>query len=189
MKAAELKTRVEKEARPEGGSRGPGKTVDYRARADRSSRSWTSRFLPLPPTTTNQSCSPTDVMNYPRDGFGWHLELLDNFFNDRDKMAIIGIPLQQNLGASSLDWFHDTGLLPGEGAERWCVLNLQIMMNELKVNVDTSIFRESQGFGFGLVARNEHGFMLGGVIKLHHGVVKPELAEAIGVREALSWIK
>ncbi|KAM6589238.1 hypothetical protein CsatA_011843 [Cannabis sativa] len=78
-----------------------------------------------------------------------------------------------------------TGLLPGEGGERWCVPNV----NEVNVNVDASIFRGNQGFGFGLVARNEHGFMLEGTIRLCNEVVRPELAEVIGVREALSWIK
>ncbi|KAM6577068.1 hypothetical protein CsatB_028905 [Cannabis sativa] len=78
-----------------------------------------------------------------------------------------------------------TGLLAGDGLDRWCAPNV----NEIKVNVDASIFGSSQDYGYGIVARDEHGYMLEGVSRLCHGNIRPELAEAIGVREALSWIK
>uniref|UniRef100_A0A803P267 Reverse transcriptase domain-containing protein n=1 Tax=Cannabis sativa TaxID=3483 RepID=A0A803P267_CANSA len=50
---------------------------------------------------------------------------------------------------------------------------------------DTS-FLDCQEYGYGMVARDEHGFMLEATSRLCHGCVRPELAEAIGVREALS---
>ncbi|KAM6583510.1 hypothetical protein CsatB_010512 [Cannabis sativa] len=78
-----------------------------------------------------------------------------------------------------------TGLLVGDGNDRWCAPNA----NEIKVNVDASIFGSSQDYGYGMVARDEHGFMLEATSRLCHGYVRPELAKAIGVREALSWIK
>ncbi|KAM6561917.1 hypothetical protein CsatB_021915 [Cannabis sativa] len=78
-----------------------------------------------------------------------------------------------------------TGLMAGDGLDRWCAPNA----NEIKVNVDASIFEGSHAYGYGIVARNEHGFMIEGLSRLCHGIVRPELAEAIGVREALSWIK
>ncbi|KAM6564548.1 hypothetical protein CsatB_024546 [Cannabis sativa] len=75
--------------------------------------------------------------------------------------------------------------MAGDGLDRWCAPNA----NEIKVNVDASIFESNRDFGYGMVARDEHGFLVEGVSKLCHGHVRPELAEAIGVREALSWIK
>ncbi|XP_030483493.2 uncharacterized protein LOC115700078 [Cannabis sativa] len=78
-----------------------------------------------------------------------------------------------------------TCLVARDGLDRWCAPNV----NEIKVNVDASIFGSSQDYGYGIVARDEHGFMLQGVSRLCHGSVRSEIAEAIGVREALSWIK
>ncbi|KAM6552999.1 hypothetical protein CsatB_013761 [Cannabis sativa] len=66
---------------------------------------------------------------------------------------------------------------------------LETSRTGLLVNVDASIFGSSQDYGDGIVARDEHGYMLEGVSRLCHGNIRPELAEAIGVREALSWIK
>uniref|UniRef100_A0A803PJ82 Reverse transcriptase domain-containing protein n=1 Tax=Cannabis sativa TaxID=3483 RepID=A0A803PJ82_CANSA len=61
--------------------------------------------------------------------------------------------------------------------------------NGVKVNVDVAVFEGSQGYGFGAVAKNEIGYLIEGVTRSYLGVVRPELVEAIGVREALSWIK
>ncbi|KAM6589239.1 hypothetical protein CsatA_011844 [Cannabis sativa] len=58
--------------------------------------------------STHPALDTTFVSNLMlTDGFGWDLELLDDLFNDRDKMAIIGIPLLQNSGADYFYWFHD----------------------------------------------------------------------------------
>lgn len=59
----------------------------------------------------------------------------------------------------------------------------------IKVNVDASLFKNSDTFKIGMVARNHRGeFMAGKVICLVASTSVLE-AEALGVREALSWIK
>ncbi|KAM6566185.1 hypothetical protein CsatA_025313 [Cannabis sativa] len=77
------------------------------------------------------------------------------------------------------------GYIPGDGAEQWNAP----MDNNIKVNVDTAVFSDSSSYGVGFVARDCGGFLVEGGIKLFHGSTTPEMAEAIGVREALSWIK
>uniref|UniRef100_A0A803NTF1 RNase H type-1 domain-containing protein n=1 Tax=Cannabis sativa TaxID=3483 RepID=A0A803NTF1_CANSA len=77
------------------------------------------------------------------------------------------------------------GLVAEDGAEQWCVPFGDI----IKVNVDAAIFGESHSFGVGMVAHDSHGFLLEGCTQLFQGVVRPEIVEAIGVLEALSWIK
>uniref|UniRef100_A0A803NUP7 RNase H type-1 domain-containing protein n=1 Tax=Cannabis sativa TaxID=3483 RepID=A0A803NUP7_CANSA len=61
--------------------------------------------------------------------------------------------------------------------------------NRVKVNVDTTLFEMSHNFGFGLVARDSNGILLQGRTVLALGQVKPALAEAMEVPEALSRIK
>ncbi|XP_060972634.1 uncharacterized protein LOC133038484 [Cannabis sativa] len=80
--------------------------------------------------------------------------------------------------------FESSQLAAGYGAERWS----SPVSNGVKVNVDVVVFEGSQGYGFGVVARNEFDYLIEGVARSYLGVVRPELAEAIGVREA-SWIK
>ncbi|KAM6579929.1 hypothetical protein CsatA_003703 [Cannabis sativa] len=77
------------------------------------------------------------------------------------------------------------GLVADDGAEQWCVPFGDI----IKVNVDAAIFGESHSFGVGMVAHDSHGFLLEGCTQLFQRVVRPEIVEAIGVLEALSWIK
>uniref|UniRef100_A0A803QAV1 RNase H type-1 domain-containing protein n=1 Tax=Cannabis sativa TaxID=3483 RepID=A0A803QAV1_CANSA len=103
--------------------------------------------------------------------------------------APIQLPLQQE--TSFVDWcvtVFNTATV--ETRKLFCTLcwALWSARND-KVNVDASIFGSSQDYGDGIVARDEHGYMLEGVSRLCHGNIRPELAEAIGVREALSWIK
>ncbi|XP_060965209.1 uncharacterized protein LOC133034186 [Cannabis sativa] len=59
----------------------------------------------------------------------------------------------------------------------------------IKVNVDASIFEESRSFRIGRVARDDKVLLLEGVSLLKRGVIQPFVAEALGVKEALSWIK
>ncbi|KAM6568954.1 hypothetical protein CsatB_016939 [Cannabis sativa] len=59
----------------------------------------------------------------------------------------------------------------------------------VKVNVDGAIFQTQQKFGFGCIARNHHGHLLEARSVSRWGCVLPEIAEVIGIKEALSWIK
>ncbi|XP_060959144.1 uncharacterized protein LOC133030423 [Cannabis sativa] len=69
--------------------------------------------------------------------------------------------------------------------ERWTASH----GNSVKINVDAAIFNNGEKYGIGLVVRNGSGLLVEGCTRLFFGQVEPVLAEAIGVREALSWIK
>ncbi|XP_074378029.1 uncharacterized protein LOC141719551 [Apium graveolens] len=58
----------------------------------------------------------------------------------------------------------------------------------VKVNVDATIFQN--GFiGVGCVLRDTHGQFLGARCKRVEGAWRPREAEAIGLKEAMSWVK
>uniref|UniRef100_A0A803NH64 RNase H type-1 domain-containing protein n=1 Tax=Cannabis sativa TaxID=3483 RepID=A0A803NH64_CANSA len=59
----------------------------------------------------------------------------------------------------------------------------------VKVNVNGATFEAHQKFGFDCVARNNHGKLLEAISESRWGCVPPEIAEVIGIKEALSWIK
>ncbi|KAM6542489.1 hypothetical protein CsatB_006936 [Cannabis sativa] len=69
--------------------------------------------------------------------------------------------------------------------ERWKKPNA----NMVKINVDGAIFQEQNKFGYGCVARDSNGSLLETISETRLGVVKPEIAETIGIKEALSWIE
>uniref|UniRef100_A0A803NT91 Reverse transcriptase n=1 Tax=Cannabis sativa TaxID=3483 RepID=A0A803NT91_CANSA len=78
-----------------------------------------------------------------------------------------------------------SGLKADDGAEHWTVPNV----NFIKVNVDAALFDGGNKYGCGLVARDHYGMLIEGKMVLFSGSVTPEVAEFIGIREALSWIK
>ncbi|XP_060970040.1 uncharacterized protein LOC133037193 [Cannabis sativa] len=61
--------------------------------------------------------------------------------------------------------------------------------NSVKINVDAAMFNENRQFGVGLVARDTQGLLIEGCTKLFQGQASAATAEAMGIREALSWIK
>ncbi|KAM6544052.1 hypothetical protein CsatB_008499 [Cannabis sativa] len=69
--------------------------------------------------------------------------------------------------------------------ERW----KKPIANMVKINVDGAIFQEQNKFGYGCVARDSNGSLLEAIFESRLGVVKPEIAETIGIKEALSWIE
>ncbi|XP_060973872.1 uncharacterized protein LOC133039089 [Cannabis sativa] len=77
------------------------------------------------------------------------------------------------------------GIQAGDGAEHWILPQV----NSIKINVDTTMFERENGFGFCMVARDSNGFLIEGRTTFLTGQVEPKVAEAMGVREALSWIK
>ncbi|KAM6542760.1 hypothetical protein CsatB_007207 [Cannabis sativa] len=78
-----------------------------------------------------------------------------------------------------------SGYTTNDGAEQWVVPS----ENKIKVNVDAALFNSSNKYGCGFVARDHHGMLVQGKTLLFTGSASPELAESIGIREALSWIK
>uniref|UniRef100_A0A803NGS4 RNase H type-1 domain-containing protein n=1 Tax=Cannabis sativa TaxID=3483 RepID=A0A803NGS4_CANSA len=59
----------------------------------------------------------------------------------------------------------------------------------LKVNVDGAVFSASDSFGVGGLARDSNGQFIEAFCMHKAGCFQPSLVEAIGVKEALSWIK
>uniref|UniRef100_A0A803NHJ6 RNase H type-1 domain-containing protein n=1 Tax=Cannabis sativa TaxID=3483 RepID=A0A803NHJ6_CANSA len=77
------------------------------------------------------------------------------------------------------------GFQAGYGAKHW----ISPQANSIKVNIDAALFDSDHKYGLGLVARDERGLLIERRTMLSNGSIEPELAEAMGVREALSWIK
>ncbi|KAM6562205.1 hypothetical protein CsatB_022203 [Cannabis sativa] len=75
-------------------------------------------------------------------------------------------------------------LKEGDGAEQWLK-----PFSGFKLNVDAAIFASSFKHGFGCVVRNSDGDLVSVFAGIKDGSVAPELAESIGIREALSWLK
>ncbi|XP_060964662.1 uncharacterized protein LOC133033663 [Cannabis sativa] len=71
-----------------------------------------------------------------------------------------------------------------DGAEQWIKPS-----SGIKLNVDAAIFASSFKHGFGCVVRNSDGDLVSVFAGIKDGSVAPELAESIGIREALSWLK
>ncbi|XP_062086997.1 uncharacterized protein LOC133793717 [Humulus lupulus] len=76
-------------------------------------------------------------------------------------------------------------LTEADGADIW----RRPAAGVIKINVDAALFSESSTYSFACVARNDQGHTLEAITCCRNGVVSPELAEAMGMREALSWIK
>ncbi|XP_060969989.1 uncharacterized protein LOC115713780 [Cannabis sativa] len=78
-----------------------------------------------------------------------------------------------------------SGFQTGDGVEQWSAPS----ENSIKINVDAALFEDGTSHRIGMVARDHHGFLVEGRTEHFQGAATPEVAEAIGVREALSWIK
>lgn len=59
----------------------------------------------------------------------------------------------------------------------------------LKCNVDAAIFSSKGYAGFGCIIRDHLGYVIAATHGRLPGIQNPSLAEALGIREALSWIK
>lgn len=72
----------------------------------------------------------------------------------------------------------------GKETEHWSTP----VTNQIKVNVDGAIFEVDGRFGMGCLDRGSDGRMLQAFIVGKVCSVQPEIAEIIGIKEALSWI-
>ncbi|KAM6601244.1 hypothetical protein CsatA_020853 [Cannabis sativa] len=90
----------------------------------------------------------------------------------------------RNAQNSSLE-SSGSGFQAGDRAERWTIPPV----NRIKVNVDATIFEGGRSHVINLVARDDKGLFLEGCSLFNHGVIDPVIAESLGVKEALSWIK
>lgn len=72
-----------------------------------------------------------------------------------------------------------------DGSAKW----IRPMENVVKINVDAALFPELRTQSFSCVARDNTGMVMEALTCCRAGSVEPEMAEVLGVREALSWIK
>lgn len=72
----------------------------------------------------------------------------------------------------------------GDGAQSW----VKPQPNTIKVSVDAAIFAEREEYGFGLIARDSEGELRQAETKIFKGIVSSVVAEAMAIKEALSWI-
>ena len=61
--------------------------------------------------------------------------------------------------------------------------------HEVKITVDAVIFKDKGCSSIGIVARVQGGYLLHAMIKIYSEVLNPTLAEALAIKEALSWMK
>ncbi|KAM6588282.1 hypothetical protein CsatA_010887 [Cannabis sativa] len=107
-------------------------------------------------------------------------------FNPIDIVAFANRYLDQWRCAQSSDMESSWPLLRARDVvERWTAPH----GNSVKLNVDAAMFNSGEQYGIRLVVRNGSGLLIEGRTELFNGQVEPVLAEAIGIREALSWIK
>lgn len=61
---------------------------------------------------------------------------------------------------------------------------LKAQTDVIKVNVDAALYESEGCFGFAYVARNDKGELIEANSSCREGSVTPEIAEAVGIREA-----
>ncbi|XP_074351398.1 uncharacterized protein LOC141690503 [Apium graveolens] len=72
----------------------------------------------------------------------------------------------------------------GDGIVVW----VKPQPDTVKVTVDAAIFENRDEIGFGVVARDSTGALIQAKIVIKQGLISPVLAEAMAVKEGLSWI-
>ena len=76
-------------------------------------------------------------------------------------------------------------LSDADGSKRW----KKPGPNAVKINVDAALFPSSHCFSFARLVRDSSGRVIEAFSRCLAGDISPVLAEALGVKEALSWIK
>ncbi|XP_060972489.1 uncharacterized protein LOC115717814 [Cannabis sativa] len=104
---------------------------------------------------------------------------LDNIFHKLDADRVSQM-VMDNTSLSSINFYNS-----GDGAELWTKPDT----NTIKINVDAATFASKNRYGYGMVARNNLGILIDGKAGCNLGTFAPEVAEIIGIKEALSWIK
>ncbi|KAL8149967.1 hypothetical protein AgCh_006834 [Apium graveolens] len=59
----------------------------------------------------------------------------------------------------------------------------------VRINVDVALFESSNSYCTSMIVRDHSGGLLLAIANCKMGQITPELAEAIGIKEALSWVK
>lgn len=101
-------------------------------------------------------------------------------------VALAKVVLSQWQAAQDKNFNQSWGLIDfDDGDEHWTLPT----GNKTKVNTDAAIFQASSCFSFAYAARDQDGKLIKARASCKQGQIQPESAEAIGIREALSWIK
>ena len=88
------------------------------------------------------------------------------------------ISIQESTKASSQD-------KPCSVQQRW----QQPPSGFVKCNIDATVFHEEGKSSWGIVVRDSQGLFMHGASRLVDGLFQVRELEALGLREALSWIK
>lgn len=59
--------------------------------------------------------------------------------------------------------------------------------DRIKVNTDAALFSNLHRYSHAQVVRDHNGALVEAMSRCYPGIVSPDLAEAMGIREALSW--
>lgn len=62
-------------------------------------------------------------------------------------------------------------------------------MDGIKINTNATLFEESGTYSYSMVVRDHYGALVAATIHYKQGMLDPEMAEAFGVKEALSRVK
>ncbi|XP_074347620.1 uncharacterized protein LOC141686486 [Apium graveolens] len=81
--------------------------------------------------------------------------------------------------------FLSQPFLAGDGVS----LSVKPQEDTIKVSVDAAVFSDFSAFDIGMVARNSSGHLIQAKAKLFQEMITPALAEAMAIKEALSWTK
>uniref|UniRef100_A0A803PJ10 Reverse transcriptase domain-containing protein n=1 Tax=Cannabis sativa TaxID=3483 RepID=A0A803PJ10_CANSA len=104
----------------------------------------------------------------------------------KDVVVLAQMVLNQWLYAQDKNFDPSLGLLfPEDGNEHWTLPNI----DTIKINTDAAIFSSTNCYSYSCVARTHNGTLLQAKAKCVRGVVSPEVAKALGIHEALNWIK
>lgn len=76
-------------------------------------------------------------------------------------------------------------IVHGDGVVHW----VKPQKDVVKISVDAATFSEFSSFGIGLLARDHEGGIIEGRSERFQGDKRPEWAEAVAIKEALSWVK
>lgn len=76
-------------------------------------------------------------------------------------------------------------IVQDDGGDSWVKPNKNIV----KITVDAAVFKDQAKYGVGMLVRDDEGEIIQGRSELFQGEVRSDYAEAMAVKEALSWVK
>ncbi|KAL8124124.1 hypothetical protein AgCh_011939 [Apium graveolens] len=93
--------------------------------------------------------------------------------------------LQWSIAQKSKPQSHFPYYVEGDGQEVWVAPQIEYM----KISADAAVFNEYNSTGLGLIARDDNGELIQARTQYKAGMISSTMAEALAIKEALSWIK